>query len=739
MEEFYAHSTESPDKADWQPLKEHLQAVAALAKEFAEVFNAGDWGELAGLLHDAGKATKAFQRRLEGSSQRVDHSTYGARLAREQGGPLGLLPSYTIAGHHGGLPDGGSQEGELHHRLRHGKVPEDVAPPPGLDGKRELAPPFRLNPEEHPGFSLAFFTRMLFSCLVDADFLDTEAFCSPEKKADRPVADPNQLSILKGRLDEHLAELGQKSKSTPVNLKRREILAQCRAKAGLPSQIFSLTVPTGGGKTLSSLSFALDHAVANGQRRIIYAIPFTSIIEQNAAVFQRILGREAVLEHHCNYKEKDDSEEAAYDRRRGLAAENWESSLVVTTNVQFFKSLFSNKPSRCRKLHNIAGSVIVLDEAQAIPTEYLEPCLLALRELVERYGCSVVLCTATQPALDDQNSLRSALPEIREIIDSPQQHYDALRRTKVEFVGPLANADLARRLAAENQVLCIVSTKPQARLLFEQLQDREVVYHLSTNMYPEHRRRVLDAIRERLSQNQPCRVVSTTLVEAGVDLDFPVVYRAMAGLDSIAQAAGRCNREGRLNEVGELGRVYVYVPEKPPRMPWLKRCATRAEETLRCLPDSDPLGLEAMRRYFELLYDVQDLDEKGILQRFPSAKDLNGLNKDPSGLYIFFREVAQDFRFIEDESIGVIIPREPMAEELVRQLAYMEHPRKVLRKLQQYTVAVRTRDFSALQVAGALESIDGKYPVLRNLRAYREDVGLCVDDGEVWNPEDCIG
>jgi CRISPR-associated endonuclease/helicase Cas3 len=603
---------------------------------------------------------------------------------------------------------------------------------PLLHNKRELLPPFRLNPKNHPGFSLAFFTRMLFSCLVDADYLDTEAFCSPEKKFERAVSDPTQIANLKSRLDAHLDRLTVQAEPTPVNLQRREILHQCRAKAGLPPQIFSLTVPTGGGKTLASLAFALDHAVANHQRRIIYAIPFTSIIEQNAEVFQKILGREAVLEHHCNYKEKDDSEEATYDRKRGLAAENWEAPLVVTTNVQFFESLFSNKPSRCRKLHNIAGSVIVLDEAQAVPTEYLEPCLLALRELVEHYGCSVVLCTATQPALDDQNSLRSALPEIREIIDDPQRYYQTLCRTKVEFVGILTDDELARHIAAEKQVLCIVSTKAQARALFERLRGGGGVYHLSTNMYPEHRRRVLAEIRERLKDESkpPCRVVSTSLVEAGVDLDFPVVYRAMAGLDSIAQAAGRCNREGRLNEVGELGRVYVYVPETPPRMPWLKRCASRAEETLRSLPGCDPLGLTPMRRYFELLYDVEELDKKQIIRR---------LNPQLTPeLYFPFREVAQDFRFIEDESVGVIIAQEPEAEKLVRQLCYAEHPGAILRKLQQYTVTVRSREFGALDSAGALEVIDGKFPVLRNLRAYREDVGLCVDDGEIWAPEDLM-
>ena len=727
MADYYAHSTDSPDKSGWQPLAEHLKGVAHLAEKFSAIFKAGDWGRIAGLLHDAGKASEGFQRRLEGSTQRVDHSTFGAQRAKVNAGRLGLLLSYTIVGHHGGLPNGGAQEGELHHRLRHGKVPPDVSLLPIAEIRQELLPPFRLN-AEHAGFSLAFFTRMIFSCLVDADFLDTEGFLSPEKKAERPPADFEQIPTLKAKLDAHLAGLAATAEPTKVNLLRQEILAQCRSKAPLPSQIFSLTVPTGGGKTLSSLAFALDHAVANTLRRVIYAIPFTSIIEQNAKVFQDILGREQVLEHHCSYKEKDDPEEAAYNRRRGLAAENWDAPLVVTTNVQFFESLFSNKPSRCRKLHNIANSVIILDEAQAIPTEYLEPCLAALRELVLHYGCTVVLCTATQPALDDKSNLRTALPEIHEIIAAPQQLYNELRRTQVHFVGKLTDAELAERLEVEKQALCIVPTKPQARALFEQLQGQAGLYHLSTNMYPEHRRRVLDEIRARLKAEQACRVISTSLVEAGVDLDFPVVYRAMAGLDSIAQAAGRCNREGRMNTFGKLGQVYVYEPEKPPRMPWLKRCQSRATEALRSLPEADPLGLVAMRRYFELLYDIQELDKKEILPR------MNRLTRD---LYFPFREIACDFRFIEDDSIGVIVPIEPEAEKLVTELGYSDFPRTILRKLQQYSVSVRSNEFKTLRL-NAVEMIRGEIPVLRNLAAYKDDVGLCLNQAEVWNPEDLI-
>jgi CRISPR-associated endonuclease/helicase Cas3 len=722
---YYAHSTDNPDKSDWQRLEDHLQNVARLASDFAGVFDGKNWGEVAGLLHDAGKATGEFVRRLEGCSNRVNHSIFGARIAQEKGGKLGLLLSYVVAGHHGGLSDGGGQEGQLHYRLKHERIPGDVMLLPEVDCPSDLRLPFTKRPQK-PGFSLSFFTRMIFSCLTDADFLDTEAFCDPRKSSSRIRKSTSDLGPLRKALNERLVELEQNSLPSKVNTIRRSVLADCRASAEQEPGFFSLTVPTGGGKTLSSMAFSLDHAEAYGLRRIIYAIPFTSIIEQNAQVFSSVFGRENVLEHHCNYRDKDTPEEQGYDRWRGLAAENWDTPVVVTTNVQFFESLFSNKPSRCRKLHNIAKSVIVLDEAQAVPTEYLEPCLCALRELVERYGCSVVLCTATQPALDDE-SLFSRLENVLEIIADPGRLYEELKRIEVTFSGSLTDTQLSERIAGLEQVLCIVSTKKQARKIFELLPERDGAFHLSTNMYPVHRRRVLETVSQRLKEGLPCRVISTSLIEAGVDVDFPVVYRAMAGLDSIAQAAGRCNREGRLND---FGRVVIFESENPPRMPWLQRCASRAGETLRTLTEDDPLGLVAMRRYFELLYDVQDLDKKQIVKRLDAPVD--------KYLSFPFKEIAKDFRFIEDEGTPVIIPRESEAETLIQQLRFSEYPRPILRKLQQFAVTVRARELMKLNSDGAIEMVQDAYPVLRNMAAYNEQVGLCVNKGEVWQADELI-
>lgn len=721
---YYAHSTKTTDKSDWQPLSEHLRNVGELAEQFAAAFNAGQWGRCVGLLHDIGKACAAFLARLEGKATRVDHVTFGAQLALKCENKLGYLLAYVICGHHGGLPDGGPQEGQLHYRLR--KNTEKTELLPEVDCTWKLTFPFQLQ-RECAMFSMAFFTRMLFSCLVDADFLDTEAFCDPDKSTRRTALHRNDFVSLRSLLQSFISKKQAQAQPGKVNAARQKILAQCLAKAAEPQGFYSLVVPTGGGKTLSSLTFALEHAVQHNLARVIYAIPFTSIIEQNAEVFRQAIGENNVLEHHCNYRDQDSREDSVYDKWRGLAAENWDAPVVVTTNVQFFESLYSNKTSRCRKLHNIAGSVIVLDEAQAIPTEYLKPCLSALRELVDHYRCTVVLCTATPPAFDDASLLRSALPRIEKIFDDPDQLYAELKRVRVEFIGKLSNTELAQRLDNHEQVLCIVSTKKQAQQVFADLTDQEGAFHLSTNMYPEHRLRALQAIRQRLAAKLPCRVVATSLVEAGVDLDFPVVYRAMAGLDSLAQAAGRCNREGHADH----GLVYVFEPEDMPAMPWLRRRISRAKETLRSFPGNDCLGLAPMRRYFELLYDVESLDEKNIVAR---------LNPKPHAELIFpFQEVAQDFRLIEEEGIGVIMPGLPEDREaihaLVEQLRHDPFPHAARRKLQHFSVVVRSKVLDRLRSQGAVEIIRETWPILLNSAAYDGSMGFRADMAELWDPE----
>ncbi len=495
MTRYYAHSLAGRPEEHWQPLEEHLHNTAELAAEFARHFSAAELGRLCGRWHDLGKFTPEFQRRLRGGRAHVDHKTHGARQAVEACGPqLGMLLAYVLAGHHGGLPDGKAvPPSDLKSLLQpEGRPRLRDVPPQLLSAPRLEPPPLRACPERL-GFQVAFFIRMLYSALVDADFLDTERFMDPERFALRRPGPT--LESLRETLRAHLADVCREAKATEVNARRREILDACLAAADWEPGLFSLSVPTGGGKTLSSLAFALEHARRYGLRRVIYVIPYTSIIEQNARVFRKILGAEAVLEHHSNFfpETRSEAEEDtdAYKRAR-LCAENWDAPLVVTTNVQFFESLFANKSSRCRKLHNLAKSVIILDEAQMLPLPYLRPCLEALEELRRPlYGASVVFCTATQPNLSRED-FQFGLPNVREIMPDPAGLAVAFERVRLTDCGTLDESDLAERLAGHEQVLCVVNTRKRAASLFQLLRGLPGIRHLSARMCPRHRRQVLE-------------------------------------------------------------------------------------------------------------------------------------------------------------------------------------------------------------------------------------------------------
>ena len=565
-----AHVRHDKD-GDWytHSLEEHLAGVAEQTARFAAPLDATQWGDLAGRWHDLGKFNAEFQNyirresgyereqaHLEGGQGRVDHSTAGAIHAIETLDLRGRILAYLIAGHHAGLPDwekleegtGGSLRERLQNRQWLDKTLAADIPPELL---RAEMPQLDI-PGKKAGFAL--WVRMLFSCLVDADFLDTEAFMDGERTGLR--GGYPDLDALRTQFDRHMDSLMKGAPDTPVNHLRADILRQCRERAADTPGFFSLTVPTGGGKTLSGMAFALDHAIAHGKRRIVHVIPYTSIIEQTADIFRRIFG-EAVIEHHSSL---DPDRETARSR---LAAENWDASVIVTTNVQFFESLFAARTSRCRKLHNLVDSVVVLDEAQLLPPAFLQPILDALNLLVEHYGVTVVLSTATQPALESRDRRPGEKPlrgidNVTEIINDPDALYAALERVQVRRPDDLNTGRnwpaIADDIARHDSVLAIVNTRRQARELHALLPEGTI--HLSALMCGQHRSDIIADIKRRLADGKPVRVVSTQLVEAGVDLDFPVVYRALAGLDSIAQAAGRCNREGRL----ERGEVVVFVP-----------------------------------------------------------------------------------------------------------------------------------------------------------------------------------
>ncbi len=476
--------------------------------------------------------------------------------------------------------------------------------------------------------------------------------------------------------------------------------------------LYTLTVPTGGGKTVASMAFALNHAKNHGMGRIIYIIPYTSIIEQTHAVFSEIFGEENVVAHYADVQYKTE-EDGAYTDRRRLAAENWDAPIILTTSVQFFESLYANRPSRCRKLHNIAGSVLIFDEAQMLPVPYLRPCVSAIAQLVDRYGCTAVLCTATQPSLNPLFDACRRENTLREICPWDLAEDPVFRRVTFAREGTLNNARLADRLGAEKQVLCVVNSRRQAQELYALLEE-EGSYHLSTTMYPLHRRRVLGEIRGRLREGQPCRVVSTSLVEAGVDVDFPTVYKALAGLDSMLQAAGRCNREGRRpakDSIVHLFKSEAWAPEV------IRQNVAAAEGTLRTFEDL--LSPRTVEAYFQLLYYTL----KG-----PAALDAKGILAEIQDSFMPFASVASRFRLIEGADHFIYIPLEG-GEALAEELKYAGVSRGLMRRLGPYAVGVYPRQFQALTECGAAQRVTENTAVLCDLAQYSKTTGLSLEAG----------
>ncbi len=691
-------------------------AVSRLASCFAAAFGSSEWAEVAGWLHDLGKLHPLFQAYLFrengvdasewdewGQGTKVNHSGAGALWARERwGGVFGVTIAYLVAGHHAGLPDWNSRyaaNGALSVRLEQEQANfKDIAPAT-LD---QFLPAFPRN-LPIPQFlktsaSYHFWVRMLFSCLVDADFLDTEGFMSPDRAAARPVC--RSLAELKPRFDAALQAMALKAARTPVNQVRAEILAQCRAAAKAPSGLFSLTVPTGGGKTLSGTAFALDHAARQDKTRLIYVIPYTSIIEQTAEVLRGYFGEENVLEHHSNLDDKKATPAQL------LAAENWDAPVIVTTSVQFFESLYAARSGRCRKLHNIVNSVVILDEAQLLPPEWLTPCVEAINRLVTDYGVTVVLSTATQPALWGLSA------KATEIVADRAGLYRKLKRTRIvppeNPKQPLDWHSLAAELSAHKQVLCIVNRRQDCYELWQIMPEGTI--HLSASMCGQHRSEVIREIKARLAEGKPVRVISTQLVEAGVDIDFPVVYRALAGMDSIAQAAGRCNREGKRDE---LGVVHVFVPPKPSPAGLLLK-GELVTKGLIASREFFPDAPETFTRYFERYYaSVNETGEEWL--------EAN-LKKDASAGHVQFRHAAEEFQMI-DESASILV-RYGESEQWLEPLRYAGPTRELMRHLQRYTVSVHPRLAQTLRERGHIEEMHPGIYVQAFAGLYHKETGL---------------
>lgn len=756
--ELHAHTDEGREP---EPLAKHATDVAEKARQLAGKFDAAEYGFANGLLHDLGKAKPEFQAYLRGQRTSEPHAAEGALFAEEIyrlrfpppfKARLGRLLAFPIAGHHAGLANGNLAGGGLLSLDERLAAAKPVEPWFSRDDLPKLdRPPRPLVAAGRDSFGWAFFVRMLFSALVDADRLETERWYNETNPDAVPRGWSGEIPNLKHALDRSLVQaFGGAPPASDLARLRAEVQSDCRAAADWDQGLFSLTVPTGGGKTLSSLAFALDHAVKHRLDRVIYVIPFTSIVEQTAEVFKKALGDvDAVLEHHSAFDDqtltRDPDKDADFGvRKLRQSAENWDRPIVVTTAVQFFESLFANKPGRCRKLHSIANSVVVLDEAQTLPLKLLRPCLAALNELSRGYRTSIVLCTATQPALTKTAGLKApeALEGVREIIPDGRDLFGRLKRVRAEVAGTLSDTQLVEGLGAAGQGLVIVNNRRHARELFQALESARLEgrRHLTTAMTAAHRQHVFAEIRSDLGKRKPVRVVSTSLIEAGVDISFGAVWRAWAGLDQIVQAAGRCNRNAELGREG--GQLVVFDPEvKEGRTP-PRELAQNADTARRILRDHlDLLSPEAVAAYFrEVLWakDIRQLDNVKVGER-EIAGIMKALDESKSGLNFPFADIAQAFCMIDETMVPVIIPASAHAvagapQELLDRIPHVTSTGGIARLLQRHIVQVprRARDALIKETAAhaiARDKLGDQFVVLDgNPDLYTDACGLDWDN-----------
>lgn len=721
---YYAHSAEDkdgsrlpPESGRWQLLADHLRNVAEQAAKFAAPMGAAaaDEARLAGLLHDLGKYAERFQARLHDPRiHGINHWAAGAVHAFLIGRPIIAFP---IDGHHTGLPAARGGEG-LEQTLRKFHDPKERS---NLTGCAEnitallerltadgITLPVLPAQRETDHFAASLRARFLLSALCDADFLDTEHHFDPARAGIRRSEPLRELVAL----ETVLRHLAAKASDTALGRLRGELLEACLARAELPPGLFTLTAPTGSGKTLASLVFALRHiahhnrGLANDDprrlRRIIVVIPYTSIIEQTARVFRDLFaadfGEDFVLEHHANVAPNSETGQQGHDaeeariRRARLAAENWSAPIVVTTNVRFFESLFANKTSACRRLHAIARSVVLFDEVQTLPPT-LAPSLLSATRLLSRdYGCTTVFMTATQPAFVTVPLSAGLAWDPTEINPRPDVFATALRRTEIVIEPrdrPLDWPAVAGRMAAHEQVLCVVNTTAHARELFRLL-PVEGRFHLSSRLCPAHRSAVLAEIRQRLdrAQARPCRLISTQLIEAGVDVDFPAAYRAFGPLDSIIQTAGRCNREG--SQAG-LGRVTIFHPVDSAKPPGVYALATaKTEEFLARHPGVALEQPNTYARYFAEFYRLAgpEAAERDAVFALSQSYD--------------FPAAAEKCRYIDSNTRAVLVEWGESAT-LIEKLQRERHlTADECRRAQRFSVNLYPHEFAKSRASGAI-------------------------------------
>ncbi|WP_289051393.1 CRISPR-associated helicase Cas3' [uncultured Acidaminococcus sp.] len=706
-----------------QSLLEHLQNVSKLAGQFAVTPEMKLVAAQCGLYHDIGKYSQEFQKYIRGLKHgRVDHSTAGAQLLQQTGSLTGALEAFCIAGHHAGLSNRGSRFDTANEGTFCGRMKKEV--PDFSAYKNELPQPqkfmgFEKVLNEYGTFqrpdciAANLWLRMLFSCLVDADFLDTEAYMKNGQVQRGQFATIDELaakffSLLKAK--------GFFAPKNNINRKRCEILRRCMDYGKKrPAGIYTLTVPTGGGKTISAFAWAMEQARTYHKKRIIYVIPYTSIIEQTADTLRSFLGNDNIIEHHSQV-EYDDTQEAL--NRKRLASENWDAPVIVTTNVQFFESLFANRTSRCRKLHNMAESVILFDEVQMFPVNFLLPVLQSMEALVRHFSCSLLLCSATQPEFDS-----SAIPSLKlspkpvEIMDDLPGLYQFFKRTTM-INERLQDYDwIADRISEHPQCLCICLTKEEALQIFQRV--RGECTYLSTNLCPSHRQQVIQEMKEKLKNGETCRMVSTSIISVGVDIDFPVVYLEENGVDSLIQGAGRCNREGKNTAAESLVRIFSTEKIQNSRfMRQERQCTQLAEQQY-----TDITVPDAIKFYFKNLYGAQEeiLDERKIL----------GLSAQQS-----FATIGEKFKLIEDHTKNLFILWDDEAKRIEQQLRAGIFTRELMRKAGKYMVSVWSQTgpqpglYEQLLNDGLADPLDDQMAILKDLSIYDTKTGLTYKQQE---------
>ena len=707
-----------------QSIEEHCLNVARLAREliYEDEDSCGmkDLAYNAGLLHDFGKYRPDFQRYIlaaSGANQsgkvppKAPHAIVGAIEARRlfDDPMIADTLAYCVSGHHRGLYD----HNEMERRLRHGEHKRWCDACEKLTSVEDLGTTDCDDVGEPYDLQMAI--RMLFSALVDADRLDTEQFMTPDLSAERLRIKGNYASL--NTLRERLMAKTESFSSAPdtsVNRARAYFLESCRTHgAESDPGIYTLSLPTGAGKTISSMAWALEMAIRNHHDRIIYVIPYTSIITQTAMVFREIFGKENILEHHSEVVVEQQGEGDSGDEqisRLKFLTENWDAPIILTTNVQFFESLFASKPAKCRKVHSIANSVIVMDEVQALPEGFLSPILSAIDTLSEAFHCSILCCSATQPVYDedlnspdDGSDYYTPLDTKGDLVPREAKYFAPFDRVDYHLEPQtVTSQELADRLAAEHSVLCVVNSRKDAGQVYRALRDlpkvkADEVIHLSRSMCSAHLRRAIETIKVRMREGKPTKVISTQLIEAGVDLDFPCVWRAHSGLGSIIQAGGRCNREGKMER---RGQVFVFSLADGSR-PFgnIARGCNATKILLHKLSNkiTDPTDPEVIAKYYRLYFkDIPDFDTEGI------EKDLT---EDPED--INFDSAAERFKLIDDEgTFPVIVPYMEEGKELVRMIRSHEIlSREDYHRMHEYSVSLRQGDYSTLLGHGNIEQI----------------------------------